>query len=140
MSLVKFSNRHIHNGKRLHWARAEEDGLPFRGSFAPVYTQEEFENRVVKVGDPHAETFDLSNQEQKALYLSVLDGIVNGWFQLLHIDRWKTDTNVYGFVWVEWVEFFLEDGHATPYMSQNLMETTHGPASIGLPLFPEPQK
>src|SRR4029077_2242835 len=68
ISLAKFSNRHIHRGKRLHWARAEEDGLPYRGAFAPMMTSDEFEERTVKVADPHAETFDLSKAEHKAVY------------------------------------------------------------------------
>ncbi len=133
MSLAKFSNRRVHRGKKLFWGRSSEDGLPYRGPFAPSYTQEEFEDRTAKVGDPHAETFDLSKKEHKAVYLQVLDGIVNGWFQCLYVKRWETKDNVDGFARIEWVEFFLEDGHATPYMSPGVMELANNVKLLGGP-------
>lgn len=136
MSLAKFSNRHVHRGKRLHWARAEEDGLPYRGAYAPMMTETEFEERVVKVADPHAETFDLSREEHKLAYLEVLDGVANGWFQCLYVERWHTEANVNGFVRIEWVEYFLEDGTRTPYVTHSMMELAHGQQSLGLPLLP----
>lgn len=139
MSLAKFTNRQVHRGKRLHWGRADEDGLPYRGAFAPMMTGEEFEERTVKVADPHAETFDLSRPEHKASYLNVMDGIANGWFQCLYVRRWETDSNIDGYVRIEWVEYFLEDGHRTPYVTHSMMELAHGQQSLGLPLLPSPQ-
>lgn len=112
----------MHRGKKLHWGRAGEDGLPYRGAFAPLYTQDEFDERVQRVGDPHAETFDLSAQDQKTAYLNVIDGIVNGWFQCLYAKRWELPDNPYGLVRIEWVEYFLEDGHPVPYLAPGTME------------------
>lgn len=133
MSLAKFSNRHVHRGKKIHWSRAAVDGLPYRGAFAPMYTQDEFEEKVVKVGDPHAETFDMRDPDSKTAYLNVLDGIVNGWFQCLYIRRWETDANIDGFARIEWVEFFLEDGNPAPFMSPGTMELAHAGAQSLLP-------
>jgi len=140
MSLVKFSNRHVHRGKRVHWGRAEQDGLPYRGAFAPMYTQEEFEERVVRVGDPHAETYDLSQPDQKVEYLGVMDGIVNGWFQCLFVERWHDAVNPFGWVRIEWIEYFLEDGHPTPFLQPGMMELAHGHQTNGfpVPLLPPP--
>lgn len=134
MSLVKFTNRHLHRGKKLHWGRADQDGLPYRGAFAPQYTADEFEDRVVRVADPQCEVFDLSDPEQKQAYLQVIDGVVNGWFQCLFVNRRgsrKDPRRVY--VHIEWVEYFLEDGHPTPFLSPGTMELANGHLQALLP-------
>jgi len=88
-SLIKFTNRTDGNGRgKVYWGRADRDGLPFRGAAAPTYTEDEFQDRVVRVADPKNGTFDTGDEEQNKQYLAVLDGIANGWFQLIHIDRW----------------------------------------------------
>ncbi len=131
MSLAKFYNRdQTPDGEKLHWGRAGRDGLPFRGEHAPMYTDEEFEAKVHKVADPKADTFDLSDPAEKKRYLDVVDGIVNGWFQGLFIQRWRSKKNERRvFVHVEWVEYFLEDGHRTRFLSPGQMELTRGQPS-----------
>jgi hypothetical protein len=135
MSVSKFFNRHVYRGKRLHWHRSSEDGLPYRGEAAPMYTQDEFEERVVRVADPRSEVFDLSDERQKALYLEVLDGITNGWFQCLHRQFHYPDRRNprQVFVHLEWVEYFMEDGHPVQYLSPGVMELASNGRSHGLP-------
>jgi hypothetical protein len=127
VSLVKFTNRKVHRGKKLHWGRVQRDGLPYRGAFPPMYTEEEFEQAVVRVGDPQAETFKLDDRDQHQAFLQVLDGIVNGWFQCLFIERYRSPKKpTEWYAHVEWVEYFLEDGHPTPYLSNGTMELASG--------------
>jgi hypothetical protein len=133
MSLVKFSNRTQHNGQRIHWGRSGEDGLPFRGQQAPMYTQEEWEEKTVKVADPHNGHFDTSDPEQNKKYLEVLDGITNGWFQCIYIKRQYDPEQK--MVYVEWVEYFLEDGNRAPFMTAGQMELLNGQPN--LPVGPQ---
>ncbi len=114
-SLAKFSNRRSHGGQQLHWNRADRDGAPFRGNM-PFLTEEEYDQRVVRVGDPKLAFFDMSKEDQVKAYLDVVDGIVNHWFELVFIQRfWKTDPPTH---YVEWIEYFYEDGQRAPYVPQ----------------------
>jgi hypothetical protein len=110
-SLVKFTNRKDGNGRgQLFWNRADLDGLPFRGEQAPLLRTEEYEERVVRVADPKNGTFYTGDPDQNAAYLKVLDGVSNSWYQLLFIERWRNDGDKHHHVYVEWLEYFLEDG------------------------------
>ena len=117
-SLVKFVNNKDGNGRgQLFWERADVDGLPFRGHQAPLYRNEEYEERVVRVADPKNGTFYTGDSTQNSSYLKVLDGISNSWYQLIHIDRWRNEGDNYHYVYIEWVEYYLEDGKPSPYES-----------------------
>lgn len=133
-SLVKFANRaeHAGSGKRLFWERADIDGLPYRGQFAPHMPEEEYEQRVVRVADARNGFFDTAIPDQNKVYLDVLECCQNGWYQLIHLERfWRQTTSHY----VEWFEYYMEDGTRAPYLSAQVMEMAHGRAS----LFPPPQ-
>jgi hypothetical protein len=121
-SLVKFSNRTTSAGRNLWWNRAEIDGLPFRGPFAPIMPEEEYEARVVRVADARNAFFDVTDAQENKLYLDVLECVFNGWFQMIHLERFWRQTTLH---YVEWVEYYLEDGTRTPYSGQ-IMELTHG--------------
>ena len=126
-SLVKFSNRQKSGGRSLFWGRSDVDGLPFRGTNPPSYTEEEFEERTVRVRDFRNSFFDISNPEDNKTFCDVMDCIANGWFQLVHIDRfWKGSTKHY----VEWLEFYLEDGSRTPFVSPAIMELANGQQNL----------
>ncbi len=115
-SLVKFTNRKDGNGRgELYWGRADVDGLPFRGQQAPSYREDEFDERVVRVADPKNGTFYTGDDEKNKAYLKIMDGVSNGWFHLIFIDRWREEGDRDHFIYLEWVEYFLEDGSATPY-------------------------
>jgi hypothetical protein len=118
MSLIKFANRTDGNGRgKAYWGRAEADGLPFRGQQPPLYTDDEFEDRLVRVADPKNGTFQTSDPEQNKLYLGGLDGIANGWYQLIFIERWREPGDKRHTVYVEWLEYFMEDGSKAPAVS-----------------------
>jgi hypothetical protein len=115
-SLVKFTSRKDGNGRgNLYWERADVDGLPFRGHSAPTYRNEEFEDRVVRVADPKNGTFYTGDPEQNAAYLKVMDGIANSWYHIVFVERWRAEGDKYHHVYVEWLEYFLEDGKPAPY-------------------------
>jgi hypothetical protein len=119
-SLVKFTNRKDGNGRgELFWGRAGVDGLPFRGQAAPSYRDEEFEERVVRVADPKNGTFYTGDEEQNTAYLKTMDGIANGWFHMVFIDRWRDEGDSEHRIYIEWVEYFLEDG--SPVQHEKLL-------------------
>ncbi len=132
-SLVRFMNRQKDAaGNPLHWGRATLDGAPFRGP-APMLMGEEFEDRVTKVADPHAEKFNITVPEQKKGYLTVLDGAANGWFQILYIRRpGEYDPADKNIAYVEWLEYYMEDGNRAPFMSPGVMEVQGGTPGQGL--------
>jgi hypothetical protein len=110
---VKFFDRTVsRDGQRLFWERAHVDGLPFRGMMPPLLTEDEFAERSVRVADARNGFFDTADEEQNRAYLQIVDACVNGWFQCLFIERfWNNTTKHY----IEWVEFYLEDGTRTPF-------------------------
>jgi len=115
-SLIKFTNQKDGNGRgQLFWSRADVDGLPFRGATPPLLRSEEYEERVVRVADPKNATFYTGDTAQNAAYLKVMDGIANAWYQLVFVERWREDGDKHHHVYIEWLEYYLEDGKATPY-------------------------
>lgn len=126
-SLLKFSELVEHSGRRVFWDRVDVDGAPYRGPAPPIMPEEEYEARAVRVADPKNGFFDVSKPEDNKAYLAVLDACFNGWFQCIHIDRfWRGTTQHY----VEWVEYFMEDGARTPYLPHGIMELSHGQGNV----------
>ncbi len=119
----------------VYWGRADRDGAPFRGAAPPTASEEELEDRLQKVADPHNRMFDLNNPEDNKAYLEVMDMWANGWANVVHRKHYgirvrrvhvdpetqvKTITrDVHMKVYVEWVQFYMEDG--MPMMSQRPM-------------------
>ena len=131
-NLVKFVNRTgDSNGRgKLHWQRADIDGAPYRGT-PPSFTQDEWDERVVKVADPRNGTFVTSDAVQNKSYLEVLDGIANGWFQLIFIERWREPNEKHHTVYVEWLEYFMEDGSRAPAVQAGAL--SYGSPNISTP-------
>jgi hypothetical protein len=129
-SLVKFAGQgKDSNGNTLHWHRAGEDGSPYRSKAGtPTLTKEEFEEHSVRVADPRNGTFDTSNAEQNQQYLIVLDGVANNWYQLLYIERWREEGEKHHIVYVEWLEYFMEDGSTRARAGQG--ESSYGSSPI----------
>jgi hypothetical protein len=118
------------NGRgQLQWGRADRDGAPMRSHQPLLLTEEEAEERLTRVADPHNQIFDTTDPEQNAAYLAVLDKVCNGWAKWLSapramrcaIKRKYPDGTVeidYKIkVYAEWAEIFMEDG--TPMASQH---------------------
>lgn len=131
-SLVKFSNRTQSGGKKLFWDRVNQDNLPFRGQFAPMYRDDEWEDRTVKVADARNGFFDVRDPLSNKQYLDVLECCFNGWFQLVHLERFWQDPsgNRTCYHYVEWVEYYMEDGSRTPYLTQGIAELAHGQQNL----------
>jgi len=122
-SLIRYSTRVGSGGKRLFWGRADLDGFPFRGPSAPSMPEEEYAARVVRVADARNAFFDVTVEGENRQYLDVMECCFNGWFRLVFIDRfWKGTTKHY----VEWVEYYMEDGARTPYSPNTLVELSSG--------------
>lgn len=122
-SLVKFANKISSNGKKLWWNRADIDGLPFRGAFAPLMPEEEYQERVVRIADFRNGFFDVNKPEENKLYCEVMECCANGWFQLRHqVFFWNNTTRHY----IEWMEYYLEDGTRTPYTTNGMWELGNG--------------
>lgn len=113
-SMLKFANRTDGGGgRRLYWGRAVQDGAPYRGQAPPQLTQEEFEEKTVRIFDAKNGTFNTGNKEENAEYLSVLDLIANRMAGQVYIRRWRPKDAKHMVVYIEWVEYYLEDGTPT---------------------------
>lgn len=128
-SLIKFANRVTHpSGNHIYWERAAQDGAPFRGPIAPLFTEEEWDRRVVKVADAKNAFYDTQIAEENKRFLEVIETIANGWCQLLHLERfWQGTTKHY----IEWLEYYMEDGHRTPYRPHVQTELSPNGLPIG---------
>ena len=129
-SLIKFASRKEdgHGRGQLFWGRVGIDGLPFRGSSNPLFTDEEFEDRLVRIGDPQNGTFRTWIESENKELLSVYDEIVNGWSQLMYIRRWRDRKTGRIVVYLEWTRFQYEDGGPAP-APKGLPELSHGSTS-----------
>ena len=143
-SLVRFANQQGENGQPLHWHRAGEDGAPFRGQ-PQMMREEEYEQRAVRVGDPKVKIFTISpdHAEEVAEYQDVLTKVVNGgWGQILHVDRQYNAEKGHWMVYLEWVQWYMQDGHPSAAQEQNTQAgSTNGqqqPSLIPLPAGPFP--
>ena len=110
-SLVKFKQHNSGNGRgRLYWGRAHVDGLPFRGPYPPTMTEDEFDTRVVRIADPCNGTFRTWDEVENKAYLDVVDKITNNWAALIYVERWRDKKSDRHVVYIEWAEYYLEDG------------------------------
>jgi hypothetical protein len=121
--LVKFADqRNGGNGRQLFWGRSDVDNAPFRGVSSPreIMTQDEMEDRLVRVRDPHNRLFDLSDPADNTAYMAVVDKVVNGWAQMMFVKRVlsrnKKTGRVRVQVYCEWIQPYMEDGK--PAMAQ----------------------
>lgn len=133
-SLIKYADRlKDDDGKRLFWGRAEDEGAPFRGPAAPVLTEGEFEQRTHQVVDVKNGFFDVRDKSQNKQFLGILDAAANGWFRVLYIERFVKGTSEH---YVEWAEFYREDGTRSPHPTMQGMEVSravHADGNGGLP-------
>jgi len=132
-SLVKFSNRtRASGGRHLHWNRLEFDGLPFRGDMAPIMPEEEYEARAVRISDFRNGFFDVQDAQENKWYCDVMECCFNGWFKLWYEEKFwvgpdgKRTTKHY----LEWVEYYMEDGTRTPFVTSGMMEMAHGQQNL----------
>jgi hypothetical protein len=132
-SLLKFTNRIGAGDKKLWWARAGVDGVPFRGSQPPIMLEEEYEARTVRIADARNAFFDVYDIKENKQYLDVIECALNGWFRIVHLERfWRGTTSHY----VEWIEYYMEDGTRVPFSNgSNIMEMASGQPN----LFGNPQ-
>jgi len=73
-----------------------------------MMTNQEFDDRLVRVHDPKNGIFDVTNDEDNKRYLEIMDGLANGWYQLIYINRQFDEEK--RLVYVEWLESYMEDG------------------------------
>lgn len=100
---------------RVYWGRADEDGVPYLGPRPPLLTDAEYEERAVRVPYPRNGFFDLSDPTQNQSYLNVLQGVANGWFEKVYLERDLELRELKGRVYVEWIEYYMRDGRPTPF-------------------------
>lgn len=91
--------------------------------------EEEYEERVARVGDPYVKIFKISpdHPEQIKEYQEVLALVVNGgWGQILHVDRQYNAQEGCWMVYLEWVQWYMQDGHPEAAQVQNQVGPTNG--------------
>ena len=112
---LKFRNQQD-GGERgnLYWERTGQGEPPFRGKFAPLLREEEFERFTDTVVDCHFGTFNTCTPDQVIsgrTYGEILDAWGAKWFHLLkqiHMEGEDKDGNPVIFVYVEWAEPYRE--------------------------------
>jgi hypothetical protein len=92
----------------VYFNRVAVDGIPFRGQ-APLLKSSEAEERLTQVNDAKNGTFYTGDPVQNAAYLEVVDRIANSWYQLIFVDRWRNDGDNHHYVYIEWVERYMQD-------------------------------
>lgn len=132
-SLVKFSHKVKSGDKSVYWGRVHRDGLPYRGTHAPMMGEEEFEAKVIRVADYRNAFFNIFEPESNKQYLEVMECCFNRWFELVHLERFWTDpdgrrTNYH---YLEWAEYYLEDGTRTPYGNPITELMNNGQQNVG---------
>jgi len=97
------------HGGYLHWT-IQVGGLPLRtkSSATPLLTKEEIQNELVLVSECHQATFDLARKEDRFVYKWVWDRIINGWFQLIHIERYWDEREKKPYVYMEWAQVYAQ--------------------------------
>lgn len=120
-NLARFGDRSERHGQQLQWNRVDRDGAPFLGHM-PLVTEEEYEERAVRTRIPDNGHFDTTDPERNRAYLEILEAIVNGWYELLYIDRERAPV-----IYIEWVEYYMTDG--TPSRSPPRMGPMGGVAA-----------
>lgn len=131
-SLIRYAeSRQTSGDKQLFWSRIHQDGLPFRGHGAPMLTDDEFETRVTRVADAKNGFFDTHDPAENAKFLQIFEAACNGWYRIVYLERfWRKTTKHY----IEWVEYYLEDGSPSPYNVNGIMEMAHGSGNgLGYP-------
>ena len=132
-SLVKFSHSATKSGdQNVFWNRVHQDGLPFRGHHAPMMGEEEYEAKTVRVADYRNAFFDVFDPASNKQFLEIMERCYNQWFQLVHLERFWVDQhgNRTHYHYVEWAEYYLEDGTRTPFGS-TITELLHGQQNVG---------
>lgn len=77
----------------LSFGRAHVDGMPFRGP-SVLLKDEEYSAYTETVNDFGAEVFDISDPAQYAALKVIFDRAVNGWYQIIELDKqWGTTKN-----------------------------------------------
>lgn len=133
MSLTKFQNgfpQPAADGRNLYFNRADLDGAPFRGGFAPLLKDDEYENLAHRVCDAHVEQFNLSNEEERSRYQQILDCAANQWFTILFIDRQYDKDAKSWVVLIEWAEWYMEISPANMRRAA-FYEGRHGFGNLG---------
>lgn len=121
-SIVRFAEERTSRGHPLHWHRASEDGLPYRGTIREAATPAEFEARAVRVSDFQSGLFATDDPAQKSEYDSIMDKHHNGWFRVQvrkHMFQKRKGMPPAVYIYLEWLELFLEDGSPAQMPEQN---------------------
>lgn len=108
-SLLKYLQMRKNGKAPLNFAYADVVGLPIRGEYGPVSTDDVLNHGEV-VKDFKAKVFNLMNEEERKEYCSVVDKAINGWFTILEHDRkWvESEGEVKLLVYLSWAERYVE--------------------------------
>ena len=69
-------------------------------------------NNAELEGEFHCEFFDLSDEDSARKYTTVFQRVLDGWYELVNIQRnWDEKTGAMK-VWMEWIQHYLEVPYA----------------------------
>jgi hypothetical protein len=115
------------NGAAVHWGRAIDDGLPFRGKASMYKNEDEYESKVSRICDFKLKKFLIDDPKDHAEYMGVMDKIANRWFRLFYIERQVAAAQP--FIYLEWGEFYMQESGERKAVA--------APTMLSMPELPE---
>lgn len=109
MSLLKYreSVHNVDGRSPLGWHRAAIDGAPFRGP-APMYKEEDFENKTERVHDGKVRVFRLWVEEDRKAYEDIIDRASNRWYTIIRDEPRFVEKEANFVVLCVWAETYIE--------------------------------
>jgi len=108
-SLLKYLQERVNGRQPLNFSYADVLGLPLRGDYGPVSTDDVLNHGEV-VKDFHAKIFNIANDAEREEYCKIVDKAVNGWFTILdHDKKWvESGEEAKLLVYIAWIERYVE--------------------------------
>jgi hypothetical protein len=107
MSKQNFIDRVRGNSPNLFYDQLGSQGLPYFGE-PELLTQDETQE-LRSTATCFNGVFNTANEEQNSQYLRIKNLDANGLGKIIHLDRKEVEGSLWPTVYVEWVEYYLEN-------------------------------
>jgi len=106
MTLARYFEREQDDtGQQLHWGIADVTGLPIRGDTPPALKPEEIDDLPIE-HDVRVQLFDLTKEEDKQAYQTILERAANGWYKVSFRQfRWAPEGDG-AQIYCEWIQSY----------------------------------
>jgi hypothetical protein len=103
MSVMKFVNEQgPEHGGNLVWPGI--NGIPVRGTRAPLLRDEEIDTDYELQGDFHCQEFNMSDVEDRKQYMRIMDRVAAAWYIRVRDLPWRDPATGRLYIYLEWVQ------------------------------------